>query len=69
MNIRSERIRMGFTVDAVANKIGVSKNSLLNYERGDTEVPGSALKKMAALYGCSTDYLLGMTEERVTCRG
>ena len=34
------------------------------YERGLREVPVGIIIKLAALYGTSTDYILGLTDEK-----
>ena len=33
------------------------------YEKGTREIPVWALMKLAALYGVSTDYILGLTDD------
>lgn len=34
------------------------------YEKGDREIPVWAVIRLAELYHCSTDYLLGLTDRR-----
>lgn len=65
MNMRSERVRAGLSAHEVAVMLHVSENSVLNWESGKYEPGGSKLKKLAEIYGCSVDYLLGLTAERV----
>lgn len=64
MNMRSERVRRGLTAQQVAEKTGLSANSILNWERGATEPLAKNVITLASLYGCSVDYLLGITDER-----
>lgn len=59
-------MRCNLSAKEVASQLGVSVNTLLNWERGRYEAPGSQLSKLANIYHCSVDYLLGRTEERVS---
>lgn len=63
-NMRAERIRLNMTASEVANKIGVHENAVLRWESGDNDPLGTNLIKLANLYDCSPDYLLGLTDER-----
>lgn len=57
-NIEAERARHGMTVDAFAAALGVSRKTIYNWtNRGD--IPQQALERMAELFGCTIDYLLG----------
>ena len=63
-NMRAERARIGLSARETAKEIGVSENTLLSWETGDKEPLASNLLKLSALYGCSPEYLLGITVER-----
>lgn len=43
----------------VAEKIGVTKSTILNYEHGTREIKGSSARKLADLFDVSIPYLLG----------
>ena len=60
-NIAAERAKRKMSVDALAEKIGVTRKTIYNWENAGS-IPQSALEKMADLFGCSIDYLL-KTEE------
>ena len=64
-NLMSERIRAKLSREEVAKKIGRSEAVVGKWERGESSpllIPdGVALAK---LYGCTVDYLCGITEER-----
>ena len=66
-NLVSERKKVGLSRKDVAKRIGRSESVVGKWERGETSpllIPdGVALAK---LYGCSVDYLAGLTEERVS---
>lgn len=64
-NYRSERTRSRLSAEKVGERVGVSKNTILSWERGDTEPTASQLQALADLYGCTVDYLLDMTDERL----
>lgn len=68
LNIASERKRMNMTQEDLANELGVSKSTVARWEQEMTPPYGSELIKMHNLFQCSTDYLLGLTDERKTVR-
>ncbi len=47
----------------VAALLGIHWNTLYRYERG-AAIPGPILARMADLYGCSVDALLGRTSSQ-----
>lgn len=63
-NIRSERVRMGESVEQVADAIGVTASSILKWESHDTEPNGRNLVNLANHFDCSADYLLDMVDDR-----
>lgn len=64
-NIASERVRLGFSQEDLAERIGVSRDSVKNWETGATPVKSSSLMDMADLFGCTLDYLMGRSDERM----
>lgn len=63
-NIASERVRLGLTQEGLADQLGVARQTVLRWENGKTTPPTSAVYMMANIFGCSTDYLIGLTDER-----
>lgn len=66
-NLVSERKRAGLSREDVAERIGRSVDVIGKWERGQSSpilVPDAV--NLARLYGCSVDYLAGLTEERLT---
>lgn len=63
-NICSERHRLGLTQLELADRIGVSVNAVSAWENGFFKPSSNSLKKLSQLFSCSTDYLLGLTDER-----
>ena len=58
-NIEAERSRNGLSKTALASKLGVTRDTFAKWQSGKTSIPASAIIKMASLFTCSTDYLLG----------
>lgn len=68
-NLVSERKRLGLSREEVGAKIHRSADVIGKWERGETSpllVPD--VVNLSRLYGCSIDYLAGLTEERTTNR-
>lgn len=59
-NINAECARAGMTKSLLAERLGVSYGTLKNWMNGKGEIPASKLIIMSKLFGCSTDYLLGV---------
>ena len=57
-NINAERSRKGLTLDELALQLGVTRKTIYNWMT-QGNIPQSALERMAALFDCSVDYLLG----------
>lgn len=64
-NLRAERIRLGLTAGQVASEIDVHPNTLLAWERGESQPLSSNLMKLSEYYDCSPDYLLGLQPGRM----
>ena len=53
------------TLEQLAEKTGLSKSALGNYESNDfKDISPFAIVKLSEFYGVSTDYLLGLTENK-----
>lgn len=64
-NIHSERARLGISRVELAEKLGVSKDSIRNWETGRSDIRGSNLLQIADTFECSVDYLLGRSNDRL----
>lgn len=51
------------TQEELGRQIGVGKTTISNYETGYSSPDSDTLTKLADIFGVSTDYLLGRTEE------
>ena len=57
--IKAARKQAGYTQAAVAKKLGIAPQSVTNYESGKTEPTIRNLISLSAVFGVSTDWLLG----------
>ena len=48
----------------IAEYLNLNREVYRRYEKGTREIPVWALIKLADLYGTSTDYILGRTDQR-----
>ncbi|MCD8327669.1 MAG: helix-turn-helix transcriptional regulator [Ruminococcus sp.] len=62
----SLRRQNNYSMQQVADKIGMSLSGYRKYEYGQREVSSQILVELADLYGVSTDYLLGRGSEEET---
>lgn len=50
----------------LAEILGCSQRVYSNYERGDLDIPTEVLIKLARHYGVSVDYILGLTDNKMS---
>lgn len=60
-NIAAERARAGMTQEQLADRLGVTRKTLYNWET--TGIPEDKVNLMADIFGVAPDYLLETTEE------
>ena len=46
----------------VANELGISQQTYSKYEKNDSNIDSSTIRKLCNLYGVSSDYLLGIEQ-------
>ena len=64
MRIRDLREDHDLTQKDVAKLLHIKQNTYSQYETGQRQIPLNVLVALAKFYGTSTDYILGLTEER-----
>ncbi|MBH0167159.1 helix-turn-helix transcriptional regulator [Fictibacillus sp. 7GRE50] len=62
--LRALRKSKNLTLAQVAEKLNMVTSAYSSYEREDKKPPIDKLRFLASLYNVSTDYLLGLTDER-----
>lgn len=61
--IRDIREDNDYTQKQIAEYLHMQRNVYRRYELGEREIPTWAVIELAKLYGCTTDYLLGLTDK------
>ncbi len=56
--------RVGKRPSAVAEELGINKSNVTNWKNNGYTPRGDALQKIADYFGCTTDYLLGIEEQK-----
>ena len=64
MRIRDLREDNDYTQARIAKYLCVKQNTYCQYENGQRQIPIQSLISLAKLYKTSTDYLLGLTDEK-----
>lgn len=63
--IRKLRESQRLTQDAIANELGVTKQTVSNWENDNSPPSVDMLKKIALFFHCSTDYLLEINSSQI----
>ena len=58
IHIKAARVNAGFTQSEAAKRLGISKNTLVNYELYRSKPDIETAVKMAELYGMSVDNII-----------
>ena len=61
-NIAAERAKRKMSLDTMAEKLGVTRKTVYNWETAG-KIPKDKVEMMADLFNCSTDYLLKAEED------
>ena len=64
MRIRDLREDCDLTQEEVANYLHIKQNTYSQYENGQRQLPIECLIALAKLYQTSTDYILGLTDQK-----
>jgi transcriptional regulator with XRE-family HTH domain len=65
INAKLQKVRktLDLTQNQVADKLGISRNTMINIEKGETSIDLTLLDKLAHLYGYSISYFINDDEE------
>jgi len=61
--VKEHRDAIGYSQQRLADVLGVSRNTVVNWERGASQIKANNLMQMVALFGCDVTELLGLTSE------
>ena len=63
--IRQLRRQKNLTQQDVGQALGVGNTAVSMYENGHRRLDDSSIRDLCALFGCSADYLLGLSDYRL----
>lgn len=66
--IRELREDHDLTQRQIAAILGIKQPQYFRYEQGYRDIPSDLLIKLADFYDTSTDYILGRTDNSISCR-
>ena len=61
--IREKRQRMRYTLEKLANEVGVTSSTILKYENGSINIPSDKIEKLAIALKTTPAYLMGWEEK------
>lgn len=64
MRLKDIREDHDYTQKYVADLLFIKQNTYSQYETGQRQLPLNVLIKLALIYDTSTDYILGLTDEK-----
>lgn len=65
MRLKQERSGANLSQNALAEKIGVSRKTIQNWELGQSEANASQINLLCDVFECSSDWLLGRSDKRI----
>jgi len=57
LSLKAARVERGFTQDALAEKMGVSKRTIVSWERGEVEIKPYVIYSLAYVFQMDSDFL------------
>ena len=67
-NLASERVRLGMTQEQLGERLSCTVKTLGKWEKDMSTMPGEKMMQAANIFGCSLDYLLDQSDERLPRR-
>lgn len=65
-NLKSARIKAGLLQDQVAERLGVSRQTVNTYENHPENLKLWQYMKLAEIYGCSVSYFFGIASDNMS---
>lgn len=62
--LRDLREDNDYTQLFIADYLNMHRSVYRRYESGEREIPSWAVIKLSELYGCTTDYIFGLTDDQ-----
>lgn len=57
ISIKAARVESGYTQESLAEKLGVSKRTVINWENGESEIKPYVVYSLAYVFQMSDDFL------------
>lgn len=57
ISLAAARVNAGLTQEEVARSLGISKNTLINWEKGKSIPRATQMQKMCEIYNISEEYI------------
>ena len=57
ISLAAARVNAGLTQEEVARNLGISKNTLINWEKGKSIPRATQMQKMCKIYNISEEYI------------
>lgn len=57
LSLKAARVEKGYTQEALAEKLGITKKTLNSWENGEVEVKPHMIFALACVFGMDPDYL------------
>ena len=67
--VREMRERAGLTQKQLADRLGITQQSVYYYESGDRDIKASVLVEMSQILGCTVSDLLGFATAKIVNQG
>lgn len=64
MRLKELRAEAGLSQKEFANAIGAAQNTVSQWETGTRRLDDQTICKIALFFGCSADYLLGLSDSK-----
>ena len=64
MRLKELRAEAGLSQKELANAIGAAQNTVSQWETGTRRLDDQTICKIALFFGCSADYLLGLSDSK-----
>ena len=62
VRIKELRAEENMKQEDLAGRLKVSRQAVSNYENGSRQLDLSTIEQLCAIFGCTADYLLGLTD-------
>lgn len=62
--IRGKRQNLGYTLEKLANEIGVTPSTILKYENGSINIPSDKIEKLSLVLKTTPAYLMGWEDNK-----